>query len=241
VRQRADEHVRLLAPRRVADLQPVELQLLAREVLQPDRDLHAAGTAAPTRRTQRQTADLANQRRIRTVEPETDQLLEQHAAEHVRVVLEPGLQIRAERLQATRLPLPRRTSSRQIPSDRLAIPAGVARDRRLRPTPARQSVNLHIVLLGQHPHGSLRLAAFEQPQSWREPPTEPRTRALPPWGILVIRSEEETEIAGMPPATITAARTSLRRVQAGWLDSAWRDRYEEVNGVAVASGYEHPS
>ena len=118
VRQRTDQHMRLHTPQRLGQLQPVQLQLLARLVLEPDRALHPTGLAALAHRPQPQLADLTHQRGIGAIEPQPDQLLIQRRRQRVRVVVEPRLQIRPERLQTTRRPLPRRALTSQILRDR---------------------------------------------------------------------------------------------------------------------------
>jgi hypothetical protein len=162
VRQRADQHIGVLAPRRLCELEPVELQLLTRLVFQPDGDVHAAGLAAIADRSQPELADLADQRRVGAIEPERHQLVEQHARSDVRVVPEPRLEVGAVGLQAARRRLPCGPVAGQVLRDRLAIPAGMSRDRGLRPSPARERVYLHVVLLGQHPP---RSSSFD---SWLE-------------------------------------------------------------------------
>ena len=151
VRQGTNQHIRLLAPRRLRQLKPVQLQLLTRVVIQPDRDLHPTGLAAVTDRPQAELSDLADQRRVGAIEPERHELVEQHASAQMRVIDEPGLDVGAVELKTARCPIPGWPVAGQVLRDRLAVPAGMPRDRGLRPTPARKCVYLHIVLLGQHP------------------------------------------------------------------------------------------
>ena len=68
--QRADEHVGALAPRRLGELEPVKLDLLARLMDQLDRRAMAAGPTRLAARAQPQPPQLAHERHIRTLEPE---------------------------------------------------------------------------------------------------------------------------------------------------------------------------
>lgn len=89
VRQRTDQHKRWLTPRRFAQLQPVELQLLPRRMIDLDRDVDTATPAALTNRTQPKRPQLPRERLIGTIEPKPSNLAEQHRPQHVRIVHEP--------------------------------------------------------------------------------------------------------------------------------------------------------
>jgi len=205
VRQRADQHVGLLAPRRLRQLEPVKLQLLTRLMIEPDGDLDATGLAAIADRSHAELADLADQRRVGAIEPERDELAEQHAGAHVRVIDEPRLEVGAVGLQAARLRLPGGSVAGQVLRDRLAVPAGVPGDRGLRPTSARERVYLHVVLLGQHPHGPPH-------PSW---PREPLTVRGTPDGTAHARGDRlrlgPTGLTSVEPR----ARRSLRATALG--------------------------
>ena len=122
-------------------------------MLEPDRDLHAAGLAAVAHRAQPELADLPDQRRVGAIKPERHELLEQHARTHVRVITEPCLANSRDRAQRSS---PAAPWSGLFPARYFAI---VLRSRPvcraiadIRPAPLRQRVNLHVVLLSQHPH-----------------------------------------------------------------------------------------
>src|SRR5450755_3436704 len=66
----------------------------------------------------------------------------------MRVIDEPGGDIRPPRLQTARSPLPDHLiAGDQVLADRLAVPARVTTDRRLIPAAHSQSMYLHVVLL----------------------------------------------------------------------------------------------
>lgn len=122
----------------------------------------------------------------------------------------------------------RRRSSRragQVATHGLAVSAGVPRDRRHRPASPRQGVDLHIVLLSQHPPGaSIQIAGVENQRPWRGPPTDrargnslrsalrafaPRATATRTSGVgnsrdhmvgRISRSAARTPVAVVPPA-----------------------------------------
>src|SRR5205807_5316010 len=76
----------------------------------------------------------------------------------VRIVVEPGFQVATERLDAARCSLPPRARwAGKVLADGLAVPAGMPRDRGLRPAASGKRVYLHVVLLGQHPPRSSSL------------------------------------------------------------------------------------
>ena len=55
-----DQHIRLLTPRRLRELKPVELQLLTRLAVQPDSDVHPADLAAIPTPSQPEFPDLTD-------------------------------------------------------------------------------------------------------------------------------------------------------------------------------------
>src|SRR5450631_4835581 len=94
----------------------------------------------------------------------------------MRVIDEPGGDIRPPRLQTARSPLPDHLiAGDQVLADRLAVPARVTTDRRLIPAAHSQSMYLHVVLLCEHPHRSLSLVIASEPTTVRGTPD--RTRA----------------------------------------------------------------
>ena len=153
MRERADQDVGLLAPGGLGQLPPVQLQLVAGLVVDLDRRRLLAGAAGQAGRAQRQPAQLAHQGRVGALEAERDQLAEQHAGEHVVVVGEAGAQVVAVGLQAAGRPLALGAIVAQIGANGLAVTAGVAGDGRDRPPPSGKCVDLHVVLLCEHPPG----------------------------------------------------------------------------------------
>jgi len=171
--QRADEHVRRLAPRRLGQLQPVELDLLAG--LMDELNGHAvpAGPTGLAARPQPEQPQLPNERHVGTIEPEPEELAVEDRAVDVSVLAQPRDQVLTERLDAARRRLSRRRRPRQIATHSLAVTTGVPRDRRHRPAPPRKRVDLHIVLLGQHPLRGLHPdRRRENQRPWRGPPTD---------------------------------------------------------------------
>ena len=79
--------------------------------------------------------------------PERAQLAQQHRRVQMRIVSKPLSDVAAERLQRTRPPPPLSIAlSAQPRPYRLAVTAGMARDRADRPAPAMQRNDLHHVL-----------------------------------------------------------------------------------------------
>ena len=171
VRQRPDQREARLAPGHVLgrELQPVPLDLLARRVLDLDRHPIAAALPADlTWRPQLKPPQLAHQRRIGAIETGVDELTKQHRRLQVLVVREARLDVGAERLQAARRrrPADQRTARRgKVLAHRLAVTAGMAADRRHRPATRSKRVNLHVILLCEHPPGALqtRVAGIKHP------------------------------------------------------------------------------
>ena len=190
MRQRADEHVRRLPPRRVRQLEPVPLDLLTRRMV----DLRRRRPPAPlltdqTHRPQPGPSQLTDQRRIRAIEPSLGQLVEQRHGREVRVIDEPGGDIRPPRLKTARRPLPRRhRAGGQILADRLAVPARVPADRRLIPAARGQGMYLHVVLLCEHPHRSLSLVMASEPMTVRGTPDRRAPRAGIDYGSFLRNS-----------------------------------------------------
>jgi hypothetical protein len=181
--QRADEDVGGLAPRRLGELQPVPLDLLAGLVDQLHGRAVPAGAARLAARAQPLSAQRAHERHIRTLESELGDLAKQHGPVDVRVVGQARDQVVAERLQTTRRRLADRPVNGEVLAHRLAIPTGVPSDRRDRPAPASERADLHIVLLSQHPPGGLLYGQRRRtPRPWRGHPTDPRRRLLAPLG-----------------------------------------------------------
>ena len=93
MRERADEQRRRGAPpprcRRVREIHPVPLRLLASRVVD-DRDRTPLGRVATlTMRTQRTHPQLPGERRIRLIKPEPDDLVEQRHRPQMRILDQP--------------------------------------------------------------------------------------------------------------------------------------------------------
>src|SRR5450755_3707986 len=96
----------------------------------------------------------------------------------MRVIDEPGGDIRPPRLQTARSPLPDHLiAGDQVLADRLAVPARVTTDRRLIPAAHSQSMYLHVVLLCENPHRSLSLVIASEPTTVRGNPRQNSRRA----------------------------------------------------------------
>jgi len=156
-RERADEHIRGLAPGSLVQLEPVPLDLLARLVRDHGGETMCAGAASLAARPQRQEAQLAHEGHIGAVKPQLDELSEQHAAVDVHVLGEARRQVLRIRLEAAWRRALGGLLALQVLEHGLAVAAGVSCDRRDRPAAARERMDLHIVLLSQHPLG----ASFE--------------------------------------------------------------------------------
>ena len=121
-------------------------------------------------------AQLAHQGRIGAVESQLGQLAVQHAGEHVMVVGKARVQVVAVGLQTAGRPLAFAVFLAQMDANRLAVAAGVAGDGRDRPSPFRQGVNLHVILLCEHPlKASRRIAGI----STRDRRAGPRRKRAP--------------------------------------------------------------
>lgn len=154
VRQRAEQQERRRSPRRVVQLKPVPLDLLAGRVVDLDRHRAAAMVLADqAQRPQLKAPQLPDQRRVAAIEPGLGELAEQHRRVQVRVIDEPRLDIATERFQAAR----RRPAvlpdalALHVLRDRLAVAAGMPADRGHGPAARLQRVYLHVVLLCEHP------------------------------------------------------------------------------------------
>lgn len=137
-------------------------------MLQLDRRrLAAAVLADHTHRPQLEPAQLPHQRRVGAVEADRRQLAMEHRHLQVRVVAEARLDVAAVGLQAARRRPPPLAAALapQIAPHRLRIPAGVPGDRSHRPGARSERVNLHVVVLCEHPRGALptRVAGIEHP------------------------------------------------------------------------------
>jgi hypothetical protein len=183
--QRSDQQQRLRppAPLRgwVGQLQPVELSLLTRRVLD-HRYRPTAGRAARfARRTQPTGTNLAGERRIRAVVTQLEQLVEQRGRPQVRVLAQPFPAVAGERLERIGLgpaALAGDPVAAQVGADGLAVMAQVPGDRRDRPAPAMQRVRVHIVLPCDHETWrSLRTAGGQRPAASKGPPPSRRSHA----------------------------------------------------------------
>lgn len=205
VRQRANQDVGRLAPGRVGQLEPVPLDLLPGRVIDLCRRRPAATLLADqAHRPQLQTPQLPDQRRIGPVEPGRGELVKQRHRRQVRIVDEPRLDVAAKRLHATRRPLaphPGRTG--EVLRDRLAVTARVPADRRHRPAARLQCVDLHVVLLCEHPPRDLLLDidGLEHRRPWRGSQTD-RARAR--------ESTPARRYAASPASTPARASTRSR-------------------------------
>jgi hypothetical protein len=173
----ADENVGRLTPRRLPELQPVELDLLARLVLKLDGHAVPAGPARLAARPQPEQPQLPHERHVGTIEPKLDDLAVEHRPIDMRILDEPRHAVLAKRIDAARHWRAQRRRPGQIAAHGLAVTAGVPRNRKHRPAPPRQGVDLHIVLLSQHPlrgpHPDRRL---REPATLEGAPDRPRAR-----------------------------------------------------------------
>ena len=139
--------MRRLAPGRLRQLEPIQLQLLTRRVLKLDRQRLPTTLTGRAGRAQPEPPQLARQRRVRAIEAERAQLAKQHGRVQVRIVLEAPLDVHPVGLQRARRPSRLTAALTPQPgTDRLAITARVPGDRANRPTAAVQSNDLHLVL-----------------------------------------------------------------------------------------------
>jgi hypothetical protein len=141
------------ARRRLGQLDPVELDLLARRVLdhRPVPALRCvAGLAV---RPDLVAAKRTREGRIGAPAAELDQLVEESGGPQVRVVGEPLAAVVQERYERIRglAALPRRTLAVQVGADRLAVASQMAGDRRDRPALATQRVRVEVFLHREHP------------------------------------------------------------------------------------------
>ena len=132
------------------------------------------GRARFTRRAQLAEAELTGERRIRLLEPERDDLVEQDLGHHVRILD----QTRPAVVYESREPVWARRRSRsgraravQVAGDRLAVVSEMAGDRRDRPAPLAERVSVHIILLCEHGTGlPLMPAGRRRPPAWKGAP-----------------------------------------------------------------------
>lgn len=159
-----------------------------------------AGATRLTAWAQPEQAHLAHERHIRPLKPEIGHLPVEHRAVNMGVVGKTRRQILTKRLEAARRRLRYGRGLDQVLTDRLAITAGVPGDRRYRPAPARQGVDLHIVLLCQHPSCPFQVSQASTPATLEGAPDGPargsslrlglRPCALPSYRAGCIRGGE---------------------------------------------------
>jgi hypothetical protein len=121
----------------------------------------------------------------------------------MRVVGEPRRQVRHERRQriwprgrpVAGLPLPG-----QVGPDRLAVPAKMAGDRRDRPSPPGQSMNLHVFSLCEHRAGAPSVDGLDTVRLEGAPPLSADVSGDTPiprnWGDSLIEGGEVPVIVG---------------------------------------------
>ncbi len=122
-----------------------------------------AGAARLAARPQPEQSNLAHERHIGALKPETQDLPVEHRPVDMGIVGKARRQILTKRFHAARHRLTRARGLTQVLADRLAVTAGVSGDRRYRPAPARQGVDLHIVLLCQHPQCPFQVSQASTP------------------------------------------------------------------------------
>ena len=153
VRQRAQQHVGRRSPRRVAPLEPVPLDLLARRMIDLDGVASLDPRAGLAVRPESGQAHLAGKGWVAQGIAQPPDLVIESGRPHVRVVDEPGRQVREERLERVgrRLgpdagdPLPV-----DVGPDGLSVPAQVPGDRRDRPAPVPQCMCFHVFPMCEH-------------------------------------------------------------------------------------------
>ena len=137
MRERADQHVRGIAPWRIGQLEPVPLHLHARRMLDVNMRAALHPRARFAMRTQVAFADVTRERLVAAIEAEHDNLVEQHRQPHVRVISEPLPHIHVEPIErivnSAAATHARDTRALQVLADRLAVMANVTSDRRQRP------------------------------------------------------------------------------------------------------------
>ena len=160
VRECADEQRRIRAPPprrgRVREIDPVPLGLLASGVIDDRHRPPLRGVATLAMRAQLAQPELPRERRIRLIEPEHDNLVEQRHRPKMRVLDESLTAIRGERIEHTctgRSADACGAFAVQIRADRLAVMAEMASDRRDRPASLEERVRVHIILLCEHETG----------------------------------------------------------------------------------------
>jgi hypothetical protein len=91
----------------------------------------------------------------------------------LRMWFEPRGDIRPKRLKAARRRRTARNLALDVLRDGLAVAAGMTADRRQRPPPRMQCVDLHVVLLCEHPRGGpFLIDGVKHHRPWRGSPTE---------------------------------------------------------------------
>jgi hypothetical protein len=177
VRERADEQRRVRAPAprggRVRQINPVPLCFIAGRVIDDRHRATLRGMATLAMRTQFAQAKLASERRIRLVEAELHDLVEQRHRPQMRILDQPfpaEVNERIEQLRTCPSAHARDAFAVQIRADRFAVMAEMASDRRDRPASLAERVCVHIILLCEHETGlPLWLACCRRQTALREP------------------------------------------------------------------------
>ena len=172
VGQGAQQHEAHPAPRGLAALEPVPLDLLARRVGDVDRvpaDDAGAGLAVGA---QPGVADLAHEARVAQRVAELGDLVEQRRPPHVRVVREAGPQVGGEPLQrvGVRPPADPGLPAFDVGLDGSPVTADVAGDRDVRPPSFPECLDLHVLSLCEHEPGAPPCWTAQTPPAWGEPP-----------------------------------------------------------------------
>jgi hypothetical protein len=186
VRQHPEQQMRgtITAPRRrrIGQLYPIPLGLLAGRVLDHRPVLVPVRRARRAPRPQLVAADRGGERLIRPRKAQAGHLVEQRRRPQMRIIIEPLPAIRQEvghRLRPSRLALTRHPFAVQIRPDRLAVMTEMSGDRADRPPLRSQCLRFHAVLPCQHRDRPLRrLAALDKPQPRRGAVTSPGTQTV---------------------------------------------------------------
>ena len=152
-RQRTEQHVGGPAPGGLTALEPVPLDLVAGRVLDLDGVPAGHARARLAVGPQADQADLASEGGIAAGVTELADLVEKRARPYVRVVDEPGRQVRDEPLQCALLGPPaysRLLLTLQVVLDRPPVSSDVAADRCLRPPSFPECIDLHVFSLCDH-------------------------------------------------------------------------------------------
>ena len=257
--QRSDQDVRRFAPRRLAQLQPIPLNLITGLVLKLDGHAVPAGPTRLATRAQPEQPQLTHERHIRTIEPELDDLPVKDRPVDVCVIDEPRDQVVAKRLQAGWAP-PRATAAGPSDSDARSCGHGRCAARSRTPTnpsaPTRGSP--HRPPQSASPPGPpSRSQASRTSDPGGGPRQNPRaaTRCAPAlrayapratarwtstWGILAIGSEEDFAISSTGARQVrTPARESRRHELWGATSSGSSSRAEMSGWPQLPEGRRH--